>query len=72
MPAAKNENENDNDILRLNDFLDFINIILTVIFIVWFYFVFTEINLGNIYFWIIKISIPLSKIMEENVFPPFF
>ena len=34
MPAAKNENENDNDILRLNDFLDFINIILTVIFIV--------------------------------------
>ena len=29
-------NENENDTLRLNDFLDFINIMFTVIFIIYF------------------------------------
>ena len=39
-----------------------------------FYFVFVVINFSNLYFWIIKISVPLSKIMEEifsDLFPLF-
>ena len=64
--------ENENDILRLNDLLDFIIIIFTLIFIIQFYFVFIVISFSNLYFWIIKVSVPLSKIIEENAFssPP--
>ena len=35
-----------------------------------FYFVFIRINFSNLYFWIIKVSVPLSKIMEGNAFFP--
>ena len=61
-------NENENDILRLNDFLDFIYIVFTVVFIIYFALVFTVINFANFYFWIIKLSVPSSKIMKENAF----
>ena len=60
--------ENEYDILRLNDVLDLITIIYSLIFIIKFYFVFILINFSNLYFWIKKISVPLSKIMGENDF----
>ena len=34
-----------------------------------FYFVFTVINFANLYFWIINMSFPTSKLKEENVSP---
>ena len=58
MPAAKKFlkfNENEGDMLRPNNFLDFINIILIFVFIILFYIVFTVIVFANPYFWVIKI-----------------
>ena len=61
-----NENANEKDILRVNGFFDFIIIIFTVIFIIWFYFAFTVINFSNLYFWIIKIHfLPLLEIFSD-------
>ena len=50
-----------NDTLRVNDLLDFINIIFTVIFIIEFYFVFVVMSFENLYFSIIKVSVPPPK-----------
>ena len=44
-------------------------LLLSLLFIL-FYFIFKVVSFANLYFWIIKISVPLSKIMEENVFSP--
>ena len=44
-------------------------LLLSLLFIL-FYFIFIVVSFANLYFWIIKISVLLSKIMEENVFSP--
>ena len=44
-------------------------LLLSLLFIL-FYFIFKVVSFANLYFWIIKISVPVSKIMEENVFSP--
>ena len=55
-----NFNENENAILKPNDFLDFINIFWTVICIVYFTLL-SVINFANLYFWVVKISVPSPK-----------
>ena len=54
--------------------ISLISLSLFLLFSSLFYFVFVVINFSNLYFWIIKISVPLSKIMEEifsDLFPLF-